>query len=209
MNGPGLGTALPPPRPRDEGAAVTLRVLCVVVGFASFSLLNWALLLRLALVRRRTADWVVFAVVGLVLPIIFFSLAGSSDSEDIAGPVDATGVIGIIVLWLCVPFYFLGMDGHYRRLAQQAAALPAFYAGPAPAPYPYAPPQAPPSYEAKPYDYNPYRTAAAPPPITPSPMPSSPTPPPQPPPPPPRLNQVRAELDELSDLLREQEGDGR
>jgi hypothetical protein len=208
MNGPGFGTALPPPRPRGEGAAVALRVLCVVVGFASFTLLNWALLLRLALVHRRAVDWVVFAVVGFALPITFFSLAGSTDSEDIVGPVDATGVIGIVVLWFSVPIYFLGMDSHYRRLAQQAAALPAFYAAPAPAPYPYAPPQAPPPYGAEPYDYNPYRSAPTPP-ITPSPMSSSPTPPPQPLPPPPRLNQVRAELDELSDLLREQEGDGR
>lgn len=208
MNGPGFGTALPPPRPRGEGAAITLRVLCGVVGLASFTLLNWALLLRLALVRRRAVDWVVFAVVGFALPITFFSLAGSTDSDDIVGPVDATGVIGIVVLWISVPIYFLGMDSHYRRLAQQAAALPAFYSAPAPAPYPYAPPQAPPPYEAKPYDYNPYRSAPTPP-ITPSPIPSSPTPPPQPPPPPPRLNQVRAELDELSDLLREQEGDGR
>jgi hypothetical protein len=206
MNGPGFGTALPPPRPRGEGAAITLRVLCGVVGLASFTLLNWALLLRLALVRRRAVDWVVFAVVGFALPITFFSLAASTDSEDIVGPVDATGVIGIIVLWISVPIYFLGMDSHYRRLAQQAAALPAFYA--APSPYPYPPPQAPPPYDAKPYDYNPYSSAPTPP-ITPSPIPSSPTPPPQPPPPPQRLNQVRAELDELSDLLREQEGDGR
>ena len=207
MNGPGLGTALPPPRPRGEGAAVTLRVLFGVVGLASFTLLNWALLLRLALVRRRAVDWVVFAVVGFALPITFFSLAGSTDSDDIVGPVDATGVIGIVVLWISVPVYFLGMDSHYRRLAQQAAALPVFYSAPAPDPYPYAPPQAPPPYGDKPYDYNPYRAAPTPP-ITSSPIPPSPTPPPQPPPPP-RLNQVRAELDELSDLLREQEGDGR
>jgi hypothetical protein len=196
MNGP--GTAQPPPRPVGEGAATGLRVLFVALGFLAFGFLNWALLLRLALVRRRALDWVLFVVVGWVLPAVFIGI--TSDSDKITGPADATGVSGIIALWFCVPVYFLVMDGHYRRYAQRAAAVPQFYA--APAPYPYTPPPLPrpqPQPQPQPYGYNPYSEAPTPP----------PAPTPTPPPAPPRLNQVRAELDELSHLLREQEGDGR
>jgi hypothetical protein len=201
MTGP--GTAPPPPRPTGDGVAIGLRVLCVAVGFLSFGFLNWALLLRLAVVRRRRLlDWLVFGVAGCVLPVVFISMI--SDSDKITGPADATGVGGVIVLWFLGPVYYLVMDGHYRRLAQQAAAVPQhFYGAPTP-PYPYTPPlpqQQPQPYGSRPYSYNPYSEAPTPPP--------TPTPTPTPLPPPPRLNQVRAELDELSHLLREQEGDAR
>jgi hypothetical protein len=202
MNGPGPA---PPPQLRPPGGRViALRVLLLVIGYAGFSLLNWILLLRLALLRRRPVDWVVFGAVGFVLPAAFLSMV--SDSEDITGPVDATGTLGFAFLWLFAPVYFLIMDIQIQRHSHKPYATA----------YPYVPQQPPlhaqpplqrqaqpqpqPPVQPPAYGYNPYRDTPTPP----------PTPAPAPPPPavpqPPRINQVRAELDELSDLLRKQEG---
>jgi hypothetical protein len=198
MNGP--STAPPQLRPAGDGAAIALRVLFVVIGYIGFSLLNWILLLRLALLRRRTMDWVVFGAVGIVLPGICLSMI--SDSDNITGPADATGTFGFIGLWLFTPVYFLVMDIQYRRETREAAAAQSYAA---PSPYPYGGPQGPqaqptpqPPGRPEPYEYNPYIQTPTPPP--------APAPAPPAVPQPPRINQVRAELDELSDLLRKQEG---
>ncbi|MFE2430961.1 hypothetical protein ACFXJ5_29995 [Streptomyces sp. NPDC059373] len=195
MNGP--GTAPPQPRPTGDGGAVALRVLFMVIGYVGFSLLNWILLLRLALLRRRPMDWVVFGAVGIVLPGICLSMI--SDSDNITGPADATGTFGFVGLWLFTPVYFLVLDIQYRKETREAAAAQSYAA---PSPYPYAQPHPQPQLPGRPgpYEYNPYsHTPTPPPPPAPAPPPAVPQPP--------RINQVRAELDELSDLLRKQEGD--
>jgi hypothetical protein len=197
MNGP--GTVPPQPRPTGDGGVVALRVLFMVIGYVGFSLLNWILLLRLALLRRRPMDWVLFGAVGIVLPGVCLSMI--SDSENITGPADATGTFGFVALWLFTPVYFLVMDIQYRRETREATAARSYTAPP---PYPYGRPQAQPQpqlpVQPGPYEYNPYSHTPTPPPApTPAPPPAVPQPP--------RINQVRAELDELSDLLRKQEGD--
>lgn len=201
MHGHGYGQ--PVKQPPHTGWLVFLRVLFVVLGFFSIGFLAWAMLLRLAAVTRRSLDWGLFVAV-LAADILSIALIANEPGDEIH---TAGGYVGILLLFgtlVGATAYYLAADIRHFMMRQQA------YAAQRPAPaYGYPGPASP--YTATTAPSTPFRptaptTPAVPP--TPPPMPHTPVPrpplpvPPSPRPAPARIDQVRAELDELSDYLR-------
>ncbi|WP_328633220.1 hypothetical protein [Streptomyces sp. NBC_00356] len=197
MYGPGAA----PPRRESDGAAITLRVLFPALSVLTCGLLSCAPLFRIAALRRRPLDWAL-AIASLPVSITLFGIIGSLPEAD---PRTDVALALLLLLAIGSAVYFLVYD--IRR--PRAALTPSPYARTTPSsayghprpqqPWPAAPPQA-------------HTTMGTPTPMpTPAPAPTpTPAPPPAPPqnqaPPPHRIDQVRAELDELSDYLRKQDG---
>lgn len=181
MHGPGL-----PPQHGHQpssGGVVALRVLFALLPILSCGFLAWATMLRLALLTRKTVDWMLLAA-SAVLSVAWVVLIGLDPTEDTTGWQSDLGAGGTLLTALTTCVYFLVADiRHYEVRAAGAAAAPWYPARPAP----YASSQAPS------YGYPPAQTPV--PPQMPPQAPPQPTPPP-------RIGQVRAELDELSELLR-------
>ncbi|MCF3136621.1 hypothetical protein [Streptomyces olivochromogenes] len=191
----GHGYAQPVKQPPDTAVLVFLRILFVVIGFLCIGFAAWAMLLRLAIVTRKPLDWCLF-IVALAADIISVVLIGSDPADE----VSTGGAVGLGILFgtlVVVTVYYLAADiRHFARQreayrAQQPMARAYNYPGPV---SPYTATTVP-------------STPVAPMPLTPH------TPPPGPPistshqrPAPARIDQVRAELDELSDYLRKHDG---
>ncbi|MEU5343685.1 MULTISPECIES: hypothetical protein [unclassified Streptomyces] len=198
----GHGQAQPVKPPPSTGLLVFLRVFFVVISVCSFGLLGWTMMLRLALVTRKSLDWGLF-VATLAAEILGFVLIGTEPGKEIH---TVGGWLGLALLFgslVVVISYYLAADiKHFHQLSY--------------APTGYAQHQQPPApVYGYPQQQSPYTASTGPhtpvPPTTPTPQPGTPvpTPPPQPQrPAPARIDQVRAELDELSDYLRKHE-DGR
>ncbi|WP_433547300.1 hypothetical protein ACQPZG_21100 [Streptomyces sp. CA-294286] len=218
---PGSGHA--PPRSQPSPAVlVTLRVLFTVFALCSCGLLTWAAPLRIAILRKRAADWVVFStvlVLGYTL-LAVIGLYGSPPSDDSGASadfntVDTVGVLALGVLSVGVATYFLIADiTHYRRPRPHGwgpvSAVPQHQPFP-PAhpeqPGPYDRPTVPDGAPGPAYGYPPARPQQPAPQPRPQSAPQPERPPRQPMPSAPRIDQVRAELDELSELLRKEPGD--
>ncbi|SHL98723.1 hypothetical protein [Actinacidiphila paucisporea] len=200
MYGPGI--APPQPRPAGQAAAIWLRVLFTALPVLSIGFLAWGSLLRLALVRRHPLDWalMVFDIVAIIVGYLLIGLAhDNTDSWQ-----SNVGTLTVLVCMFGTPAYFLVMD------IRRGNTRPAGYGAPTgypPNPYAsgYGPMPGPvhtgPVHGGIPESTQmPSRTG----------MPNRTPMPPQSPapaqPPAPRINQVRAELDELSDYLRKEEG---
>ncbi|MEV0258642.1 hypothetical protein AB0H82_30830 [Streptomyces sp. NPDC050732] len=198
----GQGYAPPQPQPPSSGTHVTLRVLFVVLAVLSCGLLSWAAMLRLALVTRTSYDWVVLGLV-TALDILALVLIGvDPGEEEFQGPGSAGMIVMLCTMVATVAYYLFADIRHFSPYRQ-----PSQFTG-----HPVPPqPQPQPSY-----GYPQPPAPAAPAPTAPGPVHAQPTqlghPPFQQTPPPParpapaRIHQVRAELDELSDYLRNQEG---
>lgn len=197
MNSPG-------PIPTGPGPGVRflrllLRTVLTLVPVVSIGVLAWVPLVRLAIVSGRVRDWLGCAVVA-VLSTGGFVLVGSSHGDGSWQTV--TGMSLILGLGALVPVYFLVADirlGDAARFRAQYApsAHPAYWPTPTPyqalpTPYPAAPyppvPHQPAPYPAAPYPAAPYPAVAY--------GAAGPGD---------RIDQVRAELDQLSDLLRKPE----
>ncbi|MGX1883235.1 hypothetical protein [Streptomyces sp. NPDC055287] len=223
----GSGTT---PPVRSDGVVITMRVLFPVCAVFSCGLLSCVPLFRIAILRGRWFDWVA-AWASIPAAIAAFAVVGALPEADARTDV---ALSCILLLGAATAGYFLVSDiRYYARL--QVTGVP--HAATAPrAPYgPYAAqpqqaPQAPqpPYVQAAPPQYgypNPYASTPV---VNPAPVPlpqQQNQPPQQQPPqqhphenphphqhphqhPPHRMDQVRAELDELSDLLRkDQRGD--
>ncbi|MDH6609390.1 hypothetical protein M2164_005025 [Streptomyces sp. SAI-208] len=191
--------AVPPAR--SSGTVITLRVLLAAAGFLSCGLLACAPLFRVAFLRGRSVDWVL-AWASLPLSIACFAVVGALPESD---PRTDVAMALVLLFGLFSSVYFLVMD---IRVHQQRQ-----FAG-------YPPPQGPTVHTGYGYPHPapsptpPYASTLQPPQPQPQPQPSAP-PVPGPgvvPPPPPqrpapaRIDQVRAELDELSDYLRKHDG---
>ncbi|WP_328913849.1 MULTISPECIES: hypothetical protein [unclassified Streptomyces] len=200
----GHGTAPPPPPPTSSGTVIGLRVLFAVLPVVTLAVGAWGSMLRVALLRKRTLDWALTVIVGAV-GVGGFVLAGSADDES--SWQSNLGAGCVLVCMCATPVYFLIMDFLWAdTAARRARAVPPV---PPMQPNPYAsgvmPGQVPgritgaPGVPGRPpygYGQQPRPPQAAPP------VPSAaPTPPAGP-----RIHQVRAELDELSDFLRKEEG---
>ncbi|MEU9185288.1 hypothetical protein AB0D14_12110 [Streptomyces sp. NPDC048484] len=214
MQGHGQAQSVKPPPP--TGLLVFLRVLFVVISVCSFGLLGWTMMLRLALLTRKSLDWgllvATFAAESLGLVLI-----GTEPGKEIHTLGGWTGLALLFGSLVVVISYYLAAEiRHFHELSYA-------YAG-------YARHQPPPAHTYG-YPQQPYAAATGPhtpvPPMAPIPQPhlqpqlhpqpqsqpqsqpqaAAPTPPPQRPAPA-RIDQVRAELDELSDYLRKHE-DGR
>ena len=216
----GHGYAQPVRQAPPTGLLVFLRVLFVVISVMSFGLLMWTMMLRLAIVTRKALDWWLFAgvIVGETLGLY---LLGSEPGDEIHTSGGWTGLAFLLGTLVASVSYYLAADvRHFHQLrfsgyAPQRPPAPA-YGYPQPQPQPQSPPQPP--YNAatapqSPIPHSPPPRAPIPQPPAPSaaaqhsPVPHGPVPPPPPQrPAPARIDQVRAELDELSDYLRRQDG---
>lgn len=198
MYGPGYGIVPPQPRRPSTAVVVVLRVVFALLPLLSLGFLTWATTLRLAIVTRRTLDWVLF-----VLSIVFMIVGLAFLPEDIDSLQADLAMGGVLLNAVLFTGYFLYADirHHERRLAPPVPVTP----------YATTSPQQAPGY-GYPQSYGPLPQARPP---------AQPQPARQPEPQPPaqpqptakptsqRIDQVRAELDELSDLLRKDSQDPR
>lgn len=211
-------SAMPPP-PRSAGTVITLRVLFAAAGFLTCGLLACVPLFRVAVLRNRRIDW---AAAWLSLPVSFicFAVVGSLPESD---PRTDVALATVMLLGAAAAAYFVVTDIRLPGTAQPSAGYAPPYAQtvgasydpargtgpyvPAPAPQPPfgQPPFQGPPLQRPPFQQTPFQTPA---PQTPVPQSPATQPPAPQRPAPARIDQVRAELDELSDYLRKQE-DGR
>ncbi|MFJ8866586.1 hypothetical protein ACIRD6_12625 [Streptomyces sp. NPDC102473] len=220
MHGYGYPPEQQPTRRPSSATLVTLRVVFVALALLSCGLLAWAAMLRLAIVTRKARDWWLFGLV-LALNIGLIAYLASLPEEE---EVMTDGQAVITLSWMLVVFvgtvtYYLYTEiRHFGPYGgAQAGPRVGSYAGAGPYGGPYGghpgvsssggfasgrtvpAPTTAPVPAAPSYGYPP-APGQGPVPVPPSDAPR--TAPPQ------RLDQVRAELDELSDYLRK-EGDGR
>ncbi|MFE0425447.1 hypothetical protein [Streptomyces sp. NPDC058953] len=220
MHGPGYA----PPRegPPSSAAVVLLRAMFMALALLSCGLLAWAAMLRLAVLRRRPLDWALFVATIVLTAALVFTIAtwGSDTDAKEGNNVDGFVAIGLIATGVAVAVHFLVADlrridlmrlewertqGRPQGYAAPPAAHPATHPaggfgpppGPVPPGYGYPPPAA--TVPGPGYGYPAVNT---PPPPAPGPPPAPAQPQPQAGAPAPRIDQVRAELDELSDYLR-------
>jgi hypothetical protein len=201
----GHGYTQPAKQPPSSGVLVFLRVMFVVISVCSFGMLAWTMMLRLAIVTRRRLDWGLFAA-SIVSEILGLYLLGSESGDEIhtaGGWIGLVLILGTIVIG--ISYYLAAEIRHYQQLAFAVAGphAPA-YGYPQGAP-PYTTTTRPPTLNTPP------PMAQTPIPQTPIPhapvsQPPAQTPPPPQRPAPARIDQVRAELDELSDYLRKHDG---
>ncbi|GGU94623.1 hypothetical protein GCM10010211_72160 [Streptomyces albospinus] len=208
MHGP--VQAPPPHRPPARGTVLTLRVVFVAATVLSLGFLAWAALLRAAIVQRGQQGWWVFGG-GLALFLGSCVVITSYPATDWR----TNAAVGGLLLQIAgAVAYYLVVDIRAARTSGYGAgARPTGYGTAAPA-HPAMPPAAaPPPYGAPPAaaPADPYAvTATGLPPY--APPAAHPAPPPHAPygtdrrPRPQRIDRVRAELDELSDYLRKEEG---
>jgi hypothetical protein len=201
----GHGYTQPVKQPPHPALLVFLRVLFVVMAIFTVGLMAWAMLLRLALVTRRGLDWGLFVAsfVAIVTGLVLLGVEGGEEIHTVGG---WTGLILLLGTLIAAIAYYLSADiRHFHQLRYGA-----YGPKPAPAPaYGYPQPQSP--YTAPTLPQTPAPIPQSPLPQPPAPrdaVPHAPVPPAQPPqrPAPARIDQVRAELDELSDYLRRQDG---
>ncbi|MGY0017986.1 hypothetical protein [Streptomyces sp. cg35] len=189
MYGPG---AAPPSR--NEGTVITLRVLFPALSVLSCGLLACVPLFRVAVLRGKPLDWVA-AWIALPVTLTLLAIVGSLPEDDHRTDV---ALALVLIIAAASAAHFLVFDIRRPRPAPVA-----------PAPYPPTAPTV--GYGYPPVQPRPYAQQA---PTAPTQAPG-PAPTPTPPPaaqnqnqgqPPQRIDQVRAELDELSDYLRKQDG---
>ncbi|MDT0437926.1 MULTISPECIES: hypothetical protein [Streptomyces] len=200
------GHGAPPPT-RNAGTVITQRVLIVAAGFFSCGLLSCVPLFRVAFLRDRWFDWLA-AWVSLPLAIACYAVVGSVDETDSRGDLALSVVlllaVGAIAYFLVVDIRMAdrgpGTAGYAAPHAPTVTSPPPGYGHPRPypangqTPQPPLPPMGPMAPTAG---------------VVPGPYAGPPQPPAQPPgqpPAPARIEQVRAELDEISDYLRRHDG---
>ncbi|MEU6089214.1 hypothetical protein ABZ865_20825 [Streptomyces sp. NPDC047085] len=205
------------PPTRGAGYVITLRVLFAACSLLTCGILACAPLFRVAFLRGRWFDWLA-AWVSLPLGIACFAVVGVVPESDPRGDV---ALATVLILGVVSTVHFLVTDVRHHSTTQQP---PAGYAPPhaqtVPTSYGYPGPAAPFTTTTTPVapvsSVGPHTPIPGPPhaPRTPPPMPHTPIPGPPPATPltppqrpaPARIDQVRAELDELSDYLRKHDG---
>lgn len=201
------GHGAAPPTP-SAAMVITQRVLYAAAGILCCGLLACVPLFRVAFLRGRLFDWAA-AWVSIPLSIACLAVVGSLPESDHRTDV---ALAAVLILGASAAAYYLTVDIRlHRRPHPYASQMP---------PSPPATTVHGPGAVQAPYGYpqqgSPYAPTPVPQPQTPhTPIPHTPAPPapvppqsPQPPqhPAPARIDQVRAELDELSDYLRRQDG---
>ncbi|MFF3454803.1 hypothetical protein ACFYXH_10800 [Streptomyces sp. NPDC002730] len=199
----GHGYAPPQPKRPPTALLVAMRVLFVALALLSFGMLAWGTMLRIAIMRRRRLDWLLFWV-SLALAITAFVVIGEfgSDAEIDAAEQDEMTALDYVFLPLLLGLA-IGVPTHYLVADIRHYQEPRASWGPPPPPYanrtaPYAAPTVPYGLPPQPTQmpHTSQRPGSGYPPV----------PPQQPQPDKPRIDQVRAELDELSDYLRKEQG---
>ncbi|MFJ8489290.1 hypothetical protein ACIRBZ_13120 [Streptomyces sp. NPDC094038] len=184
----GQGHAQPVQRPPHDAVLVLLRVVFVTMAVCSAGFLAWAMLLRLAVVTRRSVDFGLLVAVAAadVLSIVLLGTEPGDEVHTAGGYVGITLLFGTLLLG--VVYYLVADVRHFQRQREAyRAQAPAYGYPPAAAPYATG-----------------TTGQGTRPPIPAPPQPPIPAPPQRPAPV--RIDQVRAELDELSDYLRKHDG---
>ncbi|MFG3529495.1 hypothetical protein ACGF8B_22460 [Streptomyces sp. NPDC047917] len=218
----------PPRRVPSRAWIVSMRVLFGVLSVGSVGLLLWSPLLRLAIVRRRASDWWLTGA-GFVFVCVLLPILGRDGNDEPSGIDNVLIPLLLVAMLGSFAYYLVGDIRHYERLTKPhptggyatAPPMPGYGYG-----YQYAPtvptrmPAPAPAFSPAPVHMPMTAPAPAPAPA-PTPVPSPPSLPAQQPPTAPkqqpqpasspqphpqRIDQVRAELDELSDYLRKEEG---
>ncbi|MFH9423764.1 hypothetical protein [Streptomyces sp. NPDC017529] len=189
MHGP--VTAPPPHRPPQQRTVVLLRVVFVALAVLSLGFLAWLTLLRAAIVQRRPLGW---WVLGADLALLATSVILGGGRDENSWQTNTSVALVLLQMGAAVAYYLVvDVRAHRVTPGWPAYGPPGTVpGGPAYVPHAYAgfqpqPPQQPihPHPQGPPYEQ------------------------PQPAPyggPPQRIDRVRAELDELSDYLRKEEG---
>ncbi|WUK90157.1 hypothetical protein OHT01_23610 [Streptomyces sp. NBC_00358] len=176
---------------RGTVTVIALRVLFSVAGLLSCGLFACLPLFQVALRRGRWFDWAA-AWVTLPVSIGLLGIVGTLPESD---PWDDVALIGSMVLSASCVAYYLVSDIRFHRAWRRSTRHAPFHVQTAHGPYGFPQPAPP----APPYPGV----------LNPQPQPYLPNAPmPQPPSrraAPARIDQVRAELDELSDYLRKHE----
>ncbi|MEV4329914.1 hypothetical protein AB0K02_05145 [Streptomyces sp. NPDC049597] len=214
------GHGFPPPQPPrpTAGSLIALRVVFSAVTVLSCGLLGWIPMLRLAIVTRRALHWILLCAL-IVFHVACLIYVGESTLEEDPEAELSDAAALVLIAWFAIgtfgvlTYYLITDIRHYDRIAAPPppalpmpgspyqTAVPSYgcppapvHRHPAPAPQPQFPTGTPPH-------------PAPTPPTAPAPQPQA-APRPAPASEPPRsgrIEQVRAELDELSDLLRKEE----
>lgn len=213
----GHGFAPPQPSRPSTALLVVVRIVLVALALLSFGLLAWGTMLRIAIMRGRRMDWALFwaslvlAVASLVVMGEVSTAGETASAQEDPRPVDWVCLAALFGLAVGVPVHYLVTDIRHHQPHRPGAGAPPPAAG---SPYgpagPFRSPYAAPPAYGYPPAAPPISTGPAPahrptpPPYPASGSPAASTPPPgrTPAPGTPRIDQVRAELDELSDLLR-------
>ncbi|MFI2368578.1 hypothetical protein [Streptomyces sp. NPDC018833] len=235
----GHGFAPPQPRRPSTALLVVVRLVFVALALLSFGLLAWGTMLRIAIMRGRRSDWLLFwlsLAVAVTCLVVIGEFSSESETPAAVAPpesVDYVCLLAMLGLALGVPTHYLVADIRHYQEPRTAAAWPP----PLPTGSPYGPAAAAaglygmPRHQPAGYGYPPAQppahvpadrpptqvpavqpsihVPADQPPVPPIPAPPIPAPAPSTPPSSApatgRIDQVRAELDELSDLLRKKE----
>ncbi|OON73035.1 hypothetical protein [Streptomyces tsukubensis] len=184
---------------------MTVRIFCAAAALLSLGMLAWITMLRLAIVTRARRHWGLFWV-SIVVVISCVALVVTEEGDEITSWRGAVGALGLVLGAVCFTGYYLYADIQHYRSPRPRFPGALFPPTPSPSPSPYGT-TAPSSGYGRP----PSNVA----PRGPGPAPGHPAGPPQGAPVyapaqhrPGRIDQVRAELDELSDYLRSQEQGG-
>ncbi|MFD8736845.1 hypothetical protein ACFV06_18280 [Streptomyces sp. NPDC059618] len=190
---------------RGAVTVIALRVLFAAAGLLSCGLFACLPLFQVALRRGRWFDWAA-AWTTLPVSIGLLMVVGTLPYDDHWGDVALTGSL---VLSAASVAYYLVSDIRFHRARRRstghapphARTAPEGYGYPQPltAPPPYTGPSAPQPYALRPPVPDAYAPGT---PVPRAAVPGPPIPPAPPHPAPARIDQVRAELDELSDYLR-------
>ncbi|MFZ4250314.1 hypothetical protein ACOZDF_34325 [Streptomyces griseoincarnatus] len=205
-----------PPPPPSSGSVITQRVLYAASGVLCCGMLSAVPLFRIAVLRGRVLDWTA-AWASIPLAVICIAVIGSVPEEDWRGDV---GLAVMLLMGACASAYYLIVDirlprqrGPYGGPVPPSPHATTVHAHGGPAPYGYPQPASPytPTALSQPQPQTPHTPFPGP--VPPSTAPPAAVPPSQAQPPqgpaPARIDQVRAELDELSDYLRRQDGQQR
>ncbi|MGW0969023.1 hypothetical protein [Streptomyces sp. NPDC002516] len=193
------------PPTRSAGTVIALRVLIAAAAILSCGLLACVPLFRVALQRGRWFDW---TAAWLSLPVTIGALmvVGTVPESDSRG--DVALAVALTVGAGSVAYYLVG-DIRFHAVERRFTGYASPYAQTVREPYGH--PQPAPPYPGPPAPQPPVPGTPVPQPPVPGPyVPGTPVPQPPPPqrPAPARIDQVRAELDELSDYLRKHGGQG-
>ncbi|KMS88537.1 MULTISPECIES: hypothetical protein [Streptomyces] len=204
--------AVPPPR--SGGKVISLRVMFAAAGALTCGLLSCLPLFRVAFVRGRGLDWLT-AWLSLPLSITGFVVVGELPEEDWRSDL---ALSLLLLLGVASAVYYLVVDIRLhqdQRFAGFAHTHAPTHAPPGPYGFGHAAPPYTTPVPAPQHPVPPAHPTPVPQPHTRIPGPSHtgtvppvPVPPAEPPqrPAPARIDQVRAELDELSDYLRRHDG---
>jgi len=100
-----------------------MRVLFSVLAVCSIGLLLWTPLFRLAIVRRRTSDWWL-AGAGLVLVCVIVPILGRDGSDEPSGIDNVLIPLLLLAVVGSVAYYLVADIRHYERLARPQAVGP-------------------------------------------------------------------------------------